>query len=271
VFDSVCEVLMDKHKTSSKLSLQNEILLFMCKLRLDPPMMDLAYRFGVSVSSVSRIFHKWLNVCFHEFGGLVKWPDTDFVQLPDVFQNSAFCKTKVIIDCFEIAMDRPTALLARCETYSNYKRRNTVKVLIGVSPSGAVIFLSKCWGGRVSDRKITVESGLLDKLNPQDIVLADRGFTVKEDVEMVGAKLKIPAFTRGKKQLSAREVEESRLLARVRIHVERVIGRCRDYKILKGPLPIRLVKKKKDVEFATVDKIVHVCAAFTNLSPPIVN
>ena len=46
------------------------------------------------------------------------------------------------------------------------------------------------------------------------------------------AKLHIPAFTRGKSQLSATEVEETRKIANVRIHVERVIGYVRQkYKI----------------------------------------
>ena len=38
------------------------------------------------------------------------------------------------------------------------------------------------------------------------------------------ARLHIPAFTKGKDQLSAIEVHETRTTANVRIHVERVIG-----------------------------------------------
>lgn len=82
------------------------------------------------------------------------------------------------------------------------------------------------WGGRVSDRKITLESGLLDLFGPGDAVLADRGFNMKEDFGQRCVNLIIPAFTRGKNQLSSREfVEESRRMSRARIHVERVIAR----------------------------------------------
>ena len=38
------------------------------------------------------------------------------------------------------------------------------------------------------------------------------------------ASLKIPAFTRGRDQLSPNDIEETRRLANVRIHFERVIG-----------------------------------------------
>ena len=56
------------------------------------------------------------------------------------------------------------------------------------------------------------------------MILADRGFLIEEDVAIQGARLVIPAFTKGKQQLSKREVEQSRQMACVCIHVERVIG-----------------------------------------------
>lgn len=43
-----------------------------------------------------------------------------------------------------------------------------------------------------------------------------------------GATLKIPHFTKGRKQLSAQEVDTSRHLSNVRIHIERVIGKITD-------------------------------------------
>ena len=72
------------------------------------------------------------------------------------------------------------------------------------------------------DKKLTESCGILDKLLPGDVVLADRGFDVSESVGMMQARLHIPAFTRGKSQLSAIDVENTRTIANVRIHVERV-------------------------------------------------
>ena len=59
------------------------------------------------------------------------------------------------------------------------------------------------------------------------MVLADRGFDISESVGMMQARLHIPAFTKGKDQLLALEIEETRSIANVRIHVERVIGAVR--------------------------------------------
>ena len=60
--------------------------------------------------------------------------------------------------------------------YSHYKSAHTCKYLIGVAPTGLVIFLSDGYGGRSSDPFITNDSGILEKLEAGDVVLADKGF-----------------------------------------------------------------------------------------------
>jgi len=73
-------------------------------------------------------------------------------------------------------------LLAQAKPFSNYKHHNTVKVLIGITPQATILFISKAWGGRTSDKFLTDNYGILDKLLPGDLVLADRGFTIQESL-----------------------------------------------------------------------------------------
>jgi len=61
----------------------------------------------------------------------------------------------MIIECFEVFIDRPSNLKARLSTWSNYKHRNTAKVLIGITPQGTVTFISDTWGGCARDKHIT--------------------------------------------------------------------------------------------------------------------
>ena len=270
IFITLFNLLKQFHPGSANINYFFATLLY---LRLNPPMDDIGYRFGdLARSSVSRIFHRWIDIMYKNLKPLIVWPDTETLRtnLPEVFRKH-FSKTKCIIDCFEIFIERPLSFSARAATYSNYKKHNTVKVLIAVAPTGAIVFISKAWGGRVSDKVITQKCGFLDHVEYGDVILADRGFNIHDDLAICGARLDIPSFTKEKTQLSRAEVEKSRQLARVRIHVERVIGQMRKkFKILQGTLPLSLVKRPTDRGVATIDKILVVTAALTNLSQSVV-
>ena len=144
-------------------------------------------------------------------------------------------------------------------------------MLLGITPQGTISFVSECWGGRVSDKFLTENSGLLQKLLPGDIVLTDRGFDIAESVGTMQARLHIPAFTRGKSQLTATEVEETRSIANVRIHVERVIGCVRQkFTILQSTILVTFLTTRKGEDIPIIDRIVRVCCALTNLCDSVV-
>jgi hypothetical protein len=65
------------------------------------------------------------------------------------------------------------------------------------------------------------------------IIMADRGFNIREPLLAKKATLNMPAFSHGK-QLSAKAVMRSRKIASVRVHVERAIGRMKSFRILRG-------------------------------------
>ena len=88
---------------------------------------------------------------------------------------------------------------------------------------------------------------------------------------MALAEVNVPPFTKGKKQLEKIQVDWSRELSVVRIHVERIIGVLKQkYTILQNVLPITFIADKDDQD-ATVDKLVRVCSALVNLYPSVVS
>ncbi|XP_031572729.1 uncharacterized protein LOC116306777 [Actinia tenebrosa] len=221
---------------------------------------DLSDRFGISQGHFSKIFSTWVNFLFLELRQLFPFPTQANVFKNMPVQFSRYPKTRVIIDCTEVFVEVPSAMQAQSETWSNYKHHNTFKVLVCISPNGQVTFLSKLWGGRVSDKCITQNSGLLELLDKGDNVMADRGFDIA-DILPPGVSLNLPPFKGTRDQLTASEVEETARIAAVRIHVERAIGRIKNYHILDGTLPISLAH--------VANQIFSVCAYLTNFLPPL--
>lgn len=86
-----------------------------------------------------------------------------------------------------------------------------------------MFFDSEAWGGHTSDSFLTDNCGFLNKTLPGDLVLAERGFTLHEEVWFGQAELNIPAFTKDKNQLDPFDVKTTYKIANVRIHVQRVI------------------------------------------------
>ena len=273
VFELAQKVMPNsKEHGNRKLTNFEEFLLVLIKLRLNLQNKDLGYRFKVSKSSASQIIHKWLNILYHALRFLIRWPSREELRatLPECFREK-FSNTVVIIDCTEIFIERASNLLARSQTWSTYKSHNTFKYLIGVTPQGTISFVSKAWGGRVSDKAITQECGILNKLLPGNVILADRGFTIFDLVKQYQAHAKLPAFTKGKTQLEAKEVVASRELARVRIHVERLIGMVKQkFRILDGILPVAFIKNEGGSDITVADKLMVICCALVNLCEPIV-
>ena len=93
-------------------------------------------------------------------------------------------------------------------------------------------------------------------------VMADRGFTVRDQLQTIDVELNIPPFLEGRGQLPAEEVQQVRSIASLRIHVERAIGRMKNFTILKGVFPINMAR--------IVNQIMCVCGWLTNFFSPLV-
>lgn len=259
---------MKKSGPKRKLSRYEEFILTLVRLRLATFTFFLADIFSVSESRVSQIVITWVNLMYQIFGPMIRFPSAQDVKkfMPRSFKLT-FPKTRCIIDCTEFFIAKPRSPTAQSKTFSSYKQRNTFKALIGISPSGAITFVSKLWGGNTSDRYITKESGFLDLVQAGDEIMADRGFLIRDLLLERHAKLIIPPFTQkcatGKgKRLSANDVIKTRNIARLRIHVERAIERIKNFHILSNNMPLNL----KPI----ANQMLVVCAFLCNMQGPLV-
>lgn len=106
-----------------------------------------------------------------------------------------------------------------------------------MAPHGAVTFVSSLYEGGISDKEILKQSGIVPLLNPALAIMVDKGFLVKD---CVPCKVHIPSFLSKRAQLSGPEVTKTQSIARLRVHVERLIRRVKEHKIFSTEIPLSL-------------------------------
>ena len=242
-------------------TMNNHLLLILMKLKLGASNRDLSLRFDIKEEYAFKIVRTQLPKLANVFAKLIIWPEREALRENLPHALALLKKCVCIIDCTEIYIEPPLNLNARAQIFSNYKSHNTIKYLIGITPAGAISFLSAGQGERSLDKEITLKSGFLDKLTHADCLLADRGFLVEEKLVTRRAVLRIPAFTRGKKQTTGKDIDISRQIALVRIHVDRVIGRLKKFKILNTTIPIAQLNLTDNI-MVTIAGIISLNASF---------
>lgn len=150
--------------------------------------------FGVHRTTASRTFYTILNTLYAKTHGWLMWFPRDVIQetMPPSFRE-VYPACRVIIDCTEVPIEKPSEVRDQVNCWSSYKSDFTLKFLVGISPSGFISFVSKVFGGRSSDTFITANCGLLDLLEPNDVVMADKGFPhIRCDLDARHVTLEIP-------------------------------------------------------------------------------
>ncbi|XP_036450011.1 uncharacterized protein LOC118824142 isoform X2 [Colossoma macropomum] len=249
------------------------LFLTLMRLRLDLPIQLIADLFHTDLKTVSTTFVDTMDVLYAQLGPLIDWPERQclLATMPPKFIDSFGDRAAIILDCFEVEIEGPSSPKARAQSFSHNRHNRTVKYLIGFTPAGAISFVSKGFGGCCSDKHVAENSGLLDKLSPGDLVLADHGFDIEDSVGMMCAEVKDPAFTKGQRQLDVKDVEETRQIAHLRVRLERVMGSIRDkYAVLNKAVPNSLVRPCEGEEVTLLDKIISVCCALANVFPSVV-
>ena len=83
------------------------ILIVLIKLRLNLGFQDLAFRMGISISTVSRRFHEALDIMAVRLRSLIHWPEREELRkiMPMCFQSVYGLKVVAIVDCYEIRIE----------------------------------------------------------------------------------------------------------------------------------------------------------------------
>jgi len=259
-----CDEDAPKQGRPRQLNPKEEFFLTLCRLRQGFKEEHLSHLYGISQTTVSRITISWINFMFLKFCKIPVWPSRAQVDqhMPADFKDK-YPSTRVIIDCTEIRCQMPKSLRLNSELFSSYKNHTTLKGLVGISPGGAITFISQLYTGHISDREIVTRSGFLNlPFDRGDSVMADKGFTV-EDLLPLGVSLNIPPFLGNKGQMSPEEVVETQSIASLRIHVERGINKIKNFHIWDSIVPFTM--------FGVVNQTWSVCAMLCNFQNSIIS
>ncbi|KAJ8299946.1 LOW QUALITY PROTEIN: hypothetical protein KUTeg_021465 [Tegillarca granosa] len=251
-------------KCIKSMPVKDQLLLTLMKLRQNFDNIHLANLFLFIHRIV--IFSNWINFMFFHFGSVSIWPHRDVIiqNMPSKFKCD-FPETMIILDGTKMKIQRPTALTTQSQMYSDYKSATTVKGLIGVDPRGSVTFISMLFSGAISDKAISSQSGLFDTMRKMidcgmlkegDGVMVDKGFNIREEIEMLGLRLVIPPNAPCEGQMPAADVAMTKKIAAHRVHVERAISRIKKFKILSNRIDLSI--------FSSINQIWFVCCFLTN-------
>ncbi|XDV13807.1 hypothetical protein PO909_002134, partial [Leuciscus waleckii] len=224
--------------TSTKLLPIDELFLFLNYLSTGCTQRELAHKFYIHRATVSRIVVTWSNFLYTLLGSLSIWMTSGSVRAncPTDFHGT-YENTQVILDCTEMRCQTPTSLLLQSEVFSTYKSHCTFKALIGMSPHGALTFVSALFEGSISDKEIFRHSGITSLLTPDMEVMVDKGFLIDE---LVSGKVHRPAFMSKQDQMSEVDVLKTQAIARLRVHVERLIRRVKENKLFDTVIPLSI-------------------------------
>ena len=210
------------------------LLLVLMKIRLNLPFSLLSDEFGVSESYCARLFSRFVPVVAKYLKEAIFMHNAATIKanLPLAFKAN-FRNVNSLIDCFEIQMCKPADSLKQGLSWSSYKSTNTAKYLISVTPDGMITFVSEGETGRVTDAALFQKSSVVDHLPPGSVVMADRGFKACETtLASKSMRMIRPPSVSNAGKMTKLETLQTKRIASLRIHVERVIGRIRLYKML---------------------------------------
>lgn len=245
--------------------MSQKLVIFLMKMKLGVSFASIAVLFGLHRTTVSRIFFFVLSNLLSAMQRWIPRPSLEAVQatMPACFRLH-YPRCRYIIDCTELRTEEPATVEQRRALFSHYKGGYTLKFLIGILPNGTVTFVSQAYGGRASDTHITIDSGFLDRIEPGDVVLADKGFPgIRAPTQSQCGIVVLPPFSKGNAQFTFEELQETYHIAQVRVHVERVIQRVKLFNIVNSRVPIDLIPH--------MSEIMRMCCILVNLQAPVMN
>ncbi|XP_065662444.1 uncharacterized protein LOC105847821 isoform X2 [Hydra vulgaris] len=199
----------------------------------------MAYILYTSKSTTQRIFLGWVIFLSTILNEIDLMPESGFLvkKVSKGFIETRHGLTDLIINASEFKFQSASNFELNSFMFSNNKNTQTGKALIGMAPNGGSILFSDIYPGAITDSDLTKKSDTILFVERDHEIMSDRGFFIQEFCTMKGITLNRPK-QKDSDQFSQVDVTRNFDIASTRTHVERYIGRIRDWGIMKTVWPI---------------------------------
>jgi hypothetical protein len=253
-------------KDNTALDGMNQLFLTLFLLRTGTHLSVAGSLFGIDSDTVTRYFVTWLSVLSSVLKRAMPFPSQEAtrasvpVEWIEAF-GEAGKRVRIVLDATNISLPTPSDPDVQSATYSSYYSANCAKILVGITPSGAITFISLPYPGKISDTDLTELTILeLQLLDDGDDVCADKGFTIHHLTYALGIGMVMPPKKqRGVSGFTEEQCELTSKIANKRIHVERAMKRLKAFSYLTRVIPA--------TQFDLLGHIVFVVGMLSNFQP----
>lgn len=166
-----------------------------------------------------------------------------------LFDGEDQSRAHLILDGTYLYVDKSTNYRAQKQTYNSHKKRNYLKIMMGVATDGKIILASGPFKATDNDAEITKTifnrspSPAIKNYQPGDIMIVDRGFRdCADDLRSHGFIGKMPTCS-ANPQLTSYEANSTRFVTIIRYNVERMNGVMKGkWKLFATQIDTRLIR-----------------------------
>lgn len=213
---------------------ETEIFVTLYKLKLNLPVNIICKHFQISRETFSRYFRVGTRVLASYFQNFIFLPPLLKIEqnLPLPFKQR-FSNVCLLLGTFEIEIQKPKISEYRAQTRSEHKNTNTIKYLLGSTPDGYISYISKGFGGRISDKNLVEKSDFLDWVPSGTVIMTDRAFKdIKALLMGKGVKVLLSQSVHTSSKPATKKSVQIKTFKNLSVHLERVLKSVREFKFL---------------------------------------
>ena len=257
---------------TSKLSVEDSVLMLTRVLRQGQTVAQAAYDFDVLEDAAGRIFRSTAKALSCMF--TAEYPRPTFGEVrastPKCFDKKAgTTDTGLMVDATGIQVPHPSNPEMARTMWSEYYEMYAVVTQIGVTPGGCCVWTGPGQSPKLSDTQQCVLAGLLEFVWPGSRLLLDRGYKgMHFPARKKGVRVTMPFFRIRKKkkkdqrqQLGREATKMSKRAAKNRSHNERQMSRLKAFRFFTQMVPLEY----KDI----LDDLVWIAVCLGNLKCPL--